>query len=263
MQNHSDINDDSADLSSISDINVTPFIDVMLVLLIIFMVTAPLMMGGVKINLPKTTGLPMARPDRPLIVSLDANNQVFVDKDPVEEAQRKATFKQLALDSETGEVFVRGDGEVKYSKMMELMSELGQSGFARVTLVTNVLPNKSSETGSLPGAPSQPGSPSVSSQASPTTSSSPTASPSATPTGTQVTPADSSKTPAAPSSADQATQAPVSPAATNSAPVSPVVPAPSTTNINAPATPTAATSTLTTPAPASASALASADSSAQ
>ncbi|MDR2367423.1 MAG: biopolymer transporter ExbD [Deltaproteobacteria bacterium] len=139
MQNSNDDND-SDGLSSISDINVTPFIDVMLVLLIIFMVTAPLMIGGVKINLPKTTGLAMARPDKPLIVSLDANSQVFVDKDPLTDDQRASVFKRLALESETGEVFVRGDGEVKYAKMMELMSELGQAGFARVTLVTNVLP---------------------------------------------------------------------------------------------------------------------------
>ncbi|MDR2368941.1 MAG: biopolymer transporter ExbD [Deltaproteobacteria bacterium] len=132
--------DDSGGLSSISDINVTPFIDVMLVLLIIFMVTAPLMIGGVKINLPKTTGLAMARPDKPLIVSLDADSQVFVDKDPLADDQRATVFKRLAMESETGEVFVRGDGEVKYSKMMELMGELGQAGFARVTLVTNVLP---------------------------------------------------------------------------------------------------------------------------
>jgi biopolymer transport protein ExbD len=140
MQN-TNTDDDGEGLSSISDINVTPFIDVMLVLLIIFMVTAPLMMGGVKINLPKTTGLAMERPDKPLIISLDLENKVYVDKEIVTDAQRASTFKRLALDSESGEVFVRGDGEVKYGKMMELMSELGQAGFARVTLVTNVLPN--------------------------------------------------------------------------------------------------------------------------
>ncbi|MDR2302831.1 MAG: biopolymer transporter ExbD [Deltaproteobacteria bacterium] len=139
MQN-TNTDDDGEGLSSISDINVTPFIDVMLVLLIIFMVTAPLMMGGVKINLPKTTGLTMERPDKPLIISLDLENKVYVDKEIVTDAQRASTFKRLALESESGEVFVRGDGEVKYGKMMELMSELGQAGFARVTLVTNVLP---------------------------------------------------------------------------------------------------------------------------
>ncbi|MDR2612445.1 MAG: biopolymer transporter ExbD [Deltaproteobacteria bacterium] len=146
-----------SDIHAISDINVTPFIDVMLVLLIIFMVTAPLMMGGVRINLPKTSGTPMPRPERPLIVSLDAKSQVYVDKDPVEIATRLSVFRELALASESGEVFVRGDGEVKYGEMMNLMAELGQAGFARVTLVTNVKPG-SSDTAQA-GAPGQDGAP--------------------------------------------------------------------------------------------------------
>ncbi|MDR2200105.1 MAG: ExbD/TolR family protein [Deltaproteobacteria bacterium] len=127
-----------SDLKSISDINVTPFIDVMLVLLIIFMVTAPLMMGGVRINLPKTGGTPLPRPEDPIIVSLDSQSQIFVDKDLVPVDSRMDVFKKLALESESGEVFVRGDGDIKYSQMMNLMAELGQAGFARVTLVTNV-----------------------------------------------------------------------------------------------------------------------------
>jgi biopolymer transport protein ExbD len=145
----------SGETGSISDINVTPFIDVMLVLLIIFMVTAPLMMGGVKINLPKTSNMPMPRPEHPLIVSLDADSQVFVDKDLVAEALRRDTFRRLALESESGEVFVRGDGEVKYARMMELMSDLGQAGFSRVTLVTNVQPRPDAEAGASPAPAGQ------------------------------------------------------------------------------------------------------------
>jgi biopolymer transport protein ExbD len=128
--------DDAAE--AMSDINVTPFIDVMLVLLIIFMVTAPLMMGGVRVNLPKVSGTPMPRPDSPLIVSLDSESRVFIDKDLVDPVTAKSRFRTLALESESGEVFVRGDGEVKYAKVMDLMSDLGQAGFSRVTLVTNV-----------------------------------------------------------------------------------------------------------------------------
>jgi biopolymer transport protein ExbD len=130
----------------------------MFVLLIIFMVTAPLMMGVVKINLPKTTGVPMARTDHPLIVSLDANNRVFVDTEPIIEEHRSATFKRLALESESGEIFVRGDGEFKYARMMELMSELGQCGSARVTLITTVLPttNQGTAIGANPDGPADP-----------------------------------------------------------------------------------------------------------
>jgi biopolymer transport protein ExbD len=128
-----------SEVKIISDINVTPFIDVMLVLLIIFMITAPLMMGGVKVNLPKTGGQPMARPQNPLIVSIDSQGRVFADKEMVPDDGRKEAFRGLALESESGEVFVRGDGSLKYSQMMGLMAELGQAGFSRVTLVTSVL----------------------------------------------------------------------------------------------------------------------------
>jgi biopolymer transport protein ExbD len=126
------------DVEALADINVTPFIDIMLVLLIIFMVTAPLMLGGVNINLPKTAGDPMPRPENPLIVSLDAENRVFVDKEEVGPERREETFRELARNSENGEVFVRGDGMVRYKEMMALMASLGQAGFARVTLVTDL-----------------------------------------------------------------------------------------------------------------------------
>lgn len=126
------------DMGLMSEINVTPFIDIMLVLLIIFMVTAPLMLGGVHVNLPKTGGDPMPRPENPTIVSLDATLKVFVDKEEIPIEGRREYFQKLARESETGEIYVRGDGDVKYAQMMELMGELGQAGFARVTLVTDV-----------------------------------------------------------------------------------------------------------------------------
>ena len=128
----------AGDLAPMAEINVIPFIDIMLVLLIIFMVTAPLMLGGVKINLPKTAGQPMPRPEQPLIVSLDADSRVFVEKEELAAEGRREHFKKFAEESASGEVYVRGDGEVKYARMMELMAELGQAGFARVTLVTSV-----------------------------------------------------------------------------------------------------------------------------
>jgi biopolymer transport protein TolR len=128
----------SGDLAPVSEMNVVPFIDIMLVLLIIFMVTAPLMMGGVVVNLPKTTGQPMPRPENPLVVSLDADSRVFVEKEEVAAESRREHFKKLAQESTGGEIYVRGDGEVKYARMMELMAELGAAGFARVTLVTSV-----------------------------------------------------------------------------------------------------------------------------
>jgi len=141
------------DFDLMADINVTPFIDVMLVLLVIFMITAPLMLGGVHVNLPKTGGDPMPRPESPLIVSLDAEARVFVDKDEIMEADRPELFKRLAQDSESGEVYVRGDGEVKYAFMMELMAELGEAGFARVTLVSEIKSGRADEAAASQTSP--------------------------------------------------------------------------------------------------------------
>jgi biopolymer transport protein ExbD len=186
--------DDNAE--AMSDINVTPFIDVMLVLLIIFMVTAPLMMGGVRVNLPRTSGTPMPRPDSPLIVSLDANNQIFVDKDLLSPELMRERFRALALESESGEVFVRGDGEVKYAKVMDLMSELGQAGFARVTLVTNV------QTGPAPPgegeAPMEGGVPADSASGPAGAAPAPVAAPAAPPTAAPAPPPPAPKDAAEP-----------------------------------------------------------------
>jgi biopolymer transport protein TolR len=136
MQSH-DVSSEEGD-NAFADINVTPFIDVMLVLLIIFMVTAPLMMGGVTIRLPKTEGTPMKQLDNPLIISLDIENNVYVDKTMIPEENIATVFKDLAKSSKTHEVYVKGDGELKYEKITALMSDLGRAGFARVTLVTDV-----------------------------------------------------------------------------------------------------------------------------
>jgi biopolymer transport protein TolR len=98
------------------------------------------MMGGVQVNLPKSDSSPLAQPKKPLVVSLDAENRVFIDQEEVQAADRHQRFQQMARTSENGEVFVKGDGAVRYSQMMDLMSALGQAGFARVTLVTDVRP---------------------------------------------------------------------------------------------------------------------------
>ncbi|MDR1546757.1 MAG: biopolymer transporter ExbD [Deltaproteobacteria bacterium] len=221
---HQELLHGGEDVQSISDINVTPFIDVMLVLLIIFMVTAPLMMGGVRINLPKTGGTPMARPQNPLIVSLDAQNRAFVDKEEVTETDRQATFRRLALDSESGEVFVRGDGEVKYARMMELMSELGQAGFARVTLVTNVQSGpqaaQPADGEAAPGAAQETG-PGAGPDAAPAGASAPSA-PSAPSAASPASPAGAATAQAAP--AAQAPPPAAPPQSPNLTPASPTVP---------------------------------------
>ena len=138
-----------------SEINVTPFIDIMLVLLIIFMVTAPLMLGGIQVNLPRASLDPVARPQNPVIISIDALNRVFVDREEISGEDRHGVFQELARQSASGEAYVRGDGEVKYARIVEVMAELGQAGFARVILVADTNAPVSEDTGTpvFEGAP--------------------------------------------------------------------------------------------------------------
>ena len=124
-----------ADLQESHEINVTPFIDVMLVLLIIFMVAAPLATVDVKIDLPDSHAAPQPRPEQPLYLSLRANHELFLGDDAI-------TLEQLAsaLDQRTGNdhsqtVFVRGDKDIAYARLMEVMDALRAAGYLKIGLV--------------------------------------------------------------------------------------------------------------------------------
>ena len=119
-----------------SEINVTPFVDVMLVLLIVFMVTAPLLTAGVPIDLPETRARLLGQDREPLAVSIDSAGKVFLQNTeiPVDELVPK-----LMAISENGyqqRIFVRGDKTVDYGKVMEVMGLLNVAGFTRIGLVT-------------------------------------------------------------------------------------------------------------------------------
>jgi biopolymer transport protein ExbD len=112
------------------------------------MVTVPLMLGGVHVNLPRAQGERMNTQESPLIVTLDADNRVYVDEVMIPEDQYHATFQDLARKSENGEVFLRGDGEIKYARIMDLMADLGRAGFSKVVLVAEL--DEKSNGGKLP-----------------------------------------------------------------------------------------------------------------
>jgi biopolymer transport protein TolR len=111
-------------LSPLADINVTPFVDVMLVLLIIFMVAAPLMTVGVPVSLPKTGAPRLAQQRTPIVVSVDAAGRPFLDR-----------LHTLAAADRERLVLVRGDRGVSYGRIMEVMGRVGAAGFAKVSLV--------------------------------------------------------------------------------------------------------------------------------
>jgi len=123
-----------------SQINVTPFVDVMLVLLIIFMVSAPLLTVGVPIDLPQTQAKSLEQDQKPLTVSVNTKGQVFLQETEikVEELVPKLQAITQARGGVEERIYVRGDRKVDYGTVMRVMGRLSQAGFRRVALVTEV-----------------------------------------------------------------------------------------------------------------------------
>ena len=123
-----------------ADINVTPLVDVMLVLLIIFMITAPLLVAGVPVNLPDSRAAALDQPDKPLQISLDDQGRIFIDEDEVSEATLADRLASAAArkdaDGKGPQVFLRADRGLDYGRVMRVMGELSRAGLTRVALVT-------------------------------------------------------------------------------------------------------------------------------
>jgi biopolymer transport protein TolR len=117
------------------EINVTPLVDVMLVLLIIFMVTAPMMTAGVNVDLPKTDAKPLNTDAKPITVSMTADGKIAVGDDSVELADLVPALQKLADGDMTRRIFVRGDKAVPYGQVTQLMSAISQGGFNKVALL--------------------------------------------------------------------------------------------------------------------------------
>ncbi|MEO9573486.1 MAG: protein TolR [Tateyamaria sp.] len=122
-----------------SEINVTPFVDVMLVLLIIFMVAAPLLTVGVPVELPKTAaGALPADQEEPLTVTVTATGAVQIQTTPVEREALVLRLRGIAAERDSDRVFLRADGAVPYAQVMEVMGALNAGGFSNIGLVTDI-----------------------------------------------------------------------------------------------------------------------------
>ena len=122
-----------------SEINVTPMVDVMLVLLIIFMVTAPVLVAGVPVDLPKNRAQPLDQQAMPVQVSIDAQGQIFIDDVAVTPAALPARFAAIAAQPEPPEgrrIYLRADKSLDYGEVMQVMGELNRAGLNRVALVS-------------------------------------------------------------------------------------------------------------------------------
>ena len=124
-----------------SEINVTPFVDVMLVLLIVFMVSAPLLTVGVPIDLPQSQAKALPQDNEPLTVSVNVDGQIFLQNNPIKLDDLVAKLKAI-IDARHGDpnelIYVRGDKKVDYGTMMRVMGRISGAGYHRVALVTDV-----------------------------------------------------------------------------------------------------------------------------
>ena len=119
----------------LAEINVTPLVDVMLVLLIIFMVTAPLMTSGVPVDLPKTSAQPLNNDSEPLTVSINAEGKIFLQETELDVGDLVTKLKALSQDKPDRRIFVRGDKGITYGRIMEVMGTITQGGFTKVALL--------------------------------------------------------------------------------------------------------------------------------
>ena len=123
---------------TISEINVTPFVDVMLVLLIIFMVTAPLLSSGIKINLPESSSVLKNEKKDPVTVSINSKGEIFIQKKKFSKDQLINKLSLLKKNNQNLKIYIKGDKKLDYGKVMDLMNLINQSGFKKVALVTRL-----------------------------------------------------------------------------------------------------------------------------
>ena len=122
--------------SPMHEINVTPFVDVMLVLLIVFMVTAPLLTVGVPIELPESRGQQLQTNKEPLTISVQKDGKVYIQETEVQLSDLATRLRAIAKSGYEETIFVRGDKGIDYGTVMKVMSRIKAGGFKKVSLVT-------------------------------------------------------------------------------------------------------------------------------
>ncbi len=122
----------------LSEINVTPFVDVMLVLLIVFMITAPLLTVGVPVDLPKTKAKSIAESTEPLVITVNAEGVVFIQDTEVEIENLVPRLRAITENKADTRIYLRGDKDTNYGRVMEIMGTVNVAGFTRVALITEL-----------------------------------------------------------------------------------------------------------------------------
>lgn len=118
-----------------ADINVTPLVDVMLVLLVVFMVTAPLLTVGVPVNLPETAAPPIHEPKEPLVITVNKEGAIFIQETSIPADSLVAKLQAITGANSDASIYVRGDKDINYGRVLEVMSLVTAAGFHKVSLV--------------------------------------------------------------------------------------------------------------------------------
>jgi biopolymer transport protein TolR len=126
----------------LAEINVTPMVDVMLVLLVIFMVTAPLLTVGVPLKLPKTSAAEVTQTKKSIVLSLDVKGNTFLGDERIEASDLKTRLAQLAATDPDRIVYLRGDRAISYARLMDMLGLVSSAGFTKVSLLAEATPPK-------------------------------------------------------------------------------------------------------------------------
>jgi biopolymer transport protein TolR len=122
----------------LSEINITPFVDVMLVLLIVFMVTSPLLIAGIEVDLPESSASPINASEEPISVTINNDNEVFIQSTKVSLTELKQKLTAITKENLEAVIYVRGDKNVAYGKVIELVNIINQIGYSKVALLTEI-----------------------------------------------------------------------------------------------------------------------------
>ena len=121
-----------------NEINVTPMVDVMLVLLIIFMITSPMLVAGIEVNLPKTESAPISGSFKPLVISIDKNEELYLFETIISKDTLIDKLKEITKENKDTRIFVKGDKSISYGIIVETMSRIQSAGFTKVALISDI-----------------------------------------------------------------------------------------------------------------------------